>query len=54
MRTVVLCGGGRRCCPKVHMDKNEVKIEDDYANEIVMTKEQFEILKEKIESGEIY
>lgn len=53
MEIVRLCGR-KRCCPEVHMTKDEVRIQDDFMNEIIMTKEQFEILKEKIENGEIY
>ena len=52
MKRVVLCGKPGGCCPEVRLYGDEVVIEDDYANEIRMSREQFDVLKEKIESGE--
>ena len=54
MKKIVLCGKPHGCCPEVHIDADEVRIQDDYMNEIIMTKEQFDILKDKIERGEFY
>ena len=54
MKKIILCSRPNGCCPEVHMNKDEVRIEDDYMNEIIMTKEQFQVLVDKIERGEIY
>jgi len=54
MKHVILCGRKSGCCPEVFMTKDEVRIQDDYLNSIIMTKEQFQELVDKIERGEIY
>ena len=52
MKTVTLCHKPGRCCPTVTVDK-EVVIKDDYDNTVRMTKEQFEVLKDKIKNNEL-
>ena len=54
MKRIILCRSG--CggkCPEVFIEKDGIRIEDDYLNSIYMTHEQFEVLKEKIETGEL-
>ena len=51
MKKVVLCGGGSSCCPAVEIHEKEVLIgEDD--NMVKLTKEEWQILKDKIKKGE--
>ncbi len=51
MKIVNLCGKGS-CCPVVKIDEQQVEIgEDD--NTCVLTKSEWETLKQKILSGEI-
>ena len=52
---MVLCGRPKGCCPELYIEeeKDEVRIEDDYGNIVIMNKEQFSVLKEKIISGEV-
>lgn len=52
MRKIVLCGRGG-CCPEVSILNDDVIIEDDYGNTARMTVEQFDILVEKRNNGEI-
>jgi len=49
MTTIVLCGKPKRCCPVVNISetKDEVTITDDYGGKVIMTKEQYEILKKR-------
>ena len=52
MKKVVLCGGGSSCCPAVEFHEKEVLIgEDD--NIVKLTKEEWQILKDKIKKGEL-
>lgn len=44
-KTIKLCGKAR-CCPVLTIDDNEIIIEDDFGGSVVMTKEEFEELKE--------
>jgi len=53
MKKIILCGGGKPCCPEVWIDEANVYIVDDNDGAVQITKEQFDILKEKINSGEI-
>lgn len=53
MYKIMLCGRAK-CCPEVERVGDEIIITDDYANEIHMNEEQFEILKDKIINGEIW
>lgn len=51
MRKIMLCGR-EKCCPEIHLDGEHVFIVDDDDNRVVMTNDQFRILKDKIEDGE--
>ena len=51
MKTVKLCREGS-CCPAVTVFEDKVEIGED-ANTCVLTRDEFEILKEKILSQEI-
>ena len=53
MEKIVLCGNPGRCCPSVWVNEANVYIEDDYESVVQITKEQFDILKDKILAGEI-
>lgn len=54
MKVVTLCHRKNRCCPEVMVDKEgDVVITDDYNGKVTMTKEQFNILKEKIKNEEL-
>lgn len=55
MKEIVLCHRPGRCCPVYHEsdDGNLVSITDDNDGEVKLTKEQFDVLKEKIINGEI-
>ena len=54
MQKIVLCGRPRGCCPEVWVDKANVYIVDDNEGGAVqITREQFDILKQKIVDGEI-
>ena len=51
MKIVKLCREGS-CCPEVTVFEDKVEIGED-ANTCVLTRDEFEILKEKILSKEI-
>jgi len=53
MKVVTLCHRKGRCCPQIFVGNNNKKIKDDYNGSVKMTKEQFEVLKEKIRKNEI-
>ena len=53
MEKIVLCGRPNRCCPEVWLDDSNVYITDDNAGAVQITREQFNILKQKIIDGEI-
>jgi len=53
MKKVVLCGKPGGCCPEVWVDEANVYIVDDDDGAVQITKQQFDIMKEKIKSGEI-
>ena len=53
MKKIVLCGRPGKCCPEVLVTDEDVSILDDDGNIVMMNREQFDILKEKIVSGEI-
>ena len=53
MKTIVLCGG-RRCCPTVSiLDDENILIDDDWGNQIRVTKEDIKELVNQYERGEI-
>lgn len=41
------------CCPILTIDKDGILLEDDFGGRIKLTKEQFTLLKEKIQKGEL-
>lgn len=51
MKTVKLCREGS-CCPAVSVYEDRVEIGEG-SNTCILTRDEFEILKEKIASGEI-
>lgn len=53
MKVVTLCHKKNRCCPQVFVGNDSITIKDDYNGLVQMTKEQFEILKEKIKNNEL-
>lgn len=53
MKVVTLCHHKNRCCPVVTVDSSQATIDDDYGNTVRMTKEQFDILKQKIKNNEL-
>lgn len=53
MNKIMLCGKKSGCCPSVWVNEANVYIEDDNESVVQITKEQFDILKEKIIAGEI-
>ena len=53
MKVITLCHKKNRCCPQVFIGKDSVKIRDDYNGSVEMTREQFEVLKEKIQRKEL-
>jgi len=53
MKKVVLCGKPQGCCPEVWKDEENVYIVDDHDGAVQITREQFDILKEKISNGEL-
>jgi len=53
MRTIVLCGKPRGCCPEISIDENNILITDDYGGEVKFTTEEFELLKYKIMEKEL-
>ncbi|MCK4329657.1 hypothetical protein KAX02_07420 [candidate division WOR-3 bacterium] len=54
MKEVMMCGRRNRCCPVwTQQDDGNITITDDYDGIVVFTKEQWEIMKEKIVLGEI-
>ena len=53
MKTIVLCGGGRRCCPEVNVGEEHIVITDDYGGSVKFTVEEFELLKYKIIEKEL-
>ena len=42
---IMLCGGGKPCCPSVEELGNGVAIRDDYDGVIIMTKDEFRELQ---------
>lgn len=52
MNKIVLCSRGG-CCPEVSILNNDVLIDDDWGNTVRMTEEQFDMLVEKRNNGEI-
>lgn len=59
---MMLCGRPGKCCPTVDTNDSQtfegnvtttVSIRDDYGGKVAFTKEQWEILKDKIKSGEL-
>lgn len=54
MKTFVLCSKPHGCCCEVRIEADEIKISDDYMNEVTMTREEFEIMIEKYERGEFF
>jgi len=50
MKVITLCSSGT-CCPVVKVDQNRVEIGED-GNLCVLTLEQWETLKRKIQQGE--
>jgi hypothetical protein len=40
-------------CPEVTVNQDEVLIKDDFGGKVKLTKEQFSILKEKTNHGEL-
>ena len=50
---IVLCGGGRRCCPEVNVGNTSVTITDDYGGKVEFSKLEFDLLKHKILESEL-
>jgi len=50
MRTINLCGRPGACCPKVHIDEEnkKVNITDDYGNVVYMTGDEFRNLQKVV------
>jgi len=54
MKQITLCGRPGGCCPDVCIDEENVFIIDDKdGGAVQITREQFDILKDKIKAGEI-
>ena len=52
-KQVILLCGKDDCCPKLTIDKNRVEIDDDFGGRVRLTSEQFSLLKEKVQNGEL-
>jgi len=46
MTTIVLCGRPSACCPVVNIERDNITITDDYGGKVVLTKDQFVMLKD--------
>jgi len=53
MKEVTLCHKPGRCCPVLIFKEDVVKILDDYGNQVVITKKQWEVLVKKVKKDEI-
>lgn len=52
MKPVVLCGGDSPCCPSVAFEDEKVLIGEE-GNLVKLTMEQWNILVEKVRTGEL-
>lgn len=54
MKEVTMCGRRNRCCPVwKENEAGNITIKDDFGGNVVFTKEQWEVMKQKIVLGEI-
>ena len=53
VKKVILMCGKKDCCPAVTIGGNQVLIEDDFGGRVKLSKEQFELLKEKVKKEEL-
>ena len=51
-KVILFCGKGD-CCPVITLREKDIIIEDDFGGKVKLTKEQFEVLKEKVIKQEI-
>lgn len=49
--TLALCGEGH--CPTIAVGEKEVVFKDDFGGRVNLTNKEFDILKEKIKSGQL-
>lgn len=52
-KKVILMCRENSCCPELTISKKDIVITDDFEGKVTLTHEQFNVLKEKIQKGEL-
>ena len=52
-KKVVLMCKENSCCPELTISDDNVVIRDDFEGKVTLTHDQFDVLKEKIQKGEL-